>query len=201
MTFAEAQREARTAFVGGSVGQVVTGAIWLLSAALGTWAGTSQGIIALFFGGMLIFPLTQLALRLLGKAGTLRPENPLGQYTLLSVFAMGAMYPLIYVAAVHNLNWFYPAFMLVVGAHYLSFVLLYGMRHYAFLGAALIGGGVALGVLLPGNFAAGGWLTGTALVVFGLFVWQSRAGQARRLRAQEEAPFPDSRASSDSASA
>ncbi len=70
--------------------------------------------------------------------------------------------------------------MLVVGAHYLSFVFLHGMRHYIFRGAALIGSGLALGILFPSIFAAGGWLTGLALVVFGLFVWQSGVGKDER---------------------
>jgi hypothetical protein len=39
MTVADAQREVRTVFLGGSVGQLVSAAIWLLSAGLSTWVG------------------------------------------------------------------------------------------------------------------------------------------------------------------
>ena len=79
MTLSDAQREVRSVFLGGSIGQLVTGAIWLISAALSTWAGERQGIIALFLGGMLIFPLTQLSLRLIGRPGTLGRDNPLSK--------------------------------------------------------------------------------------------------------------------------
>jgi hypothetical protein len=173
MTINEAQGEVRTAFLGGSVGQLVTGIIWLVSAALGTWAGQQQGILALFLGGMLIFPLTQLALRLLGRRGALRRENPLGQLPLQSVFAMCAMYPLIYVATLYDRNWFYPAFMLVVGAHYISFIHLYGMWQYGVLAGALLAGGLGLRLLLPASFAAGGWLTGVLLLAFALAIWRT----------------------------
>ena len=35
-----AQREVREVFLGGSVGQAVSGLVWLISAAIGTWANT-----------------------------------------------------------------------------------------------------------------------------------------------------------------
>jgi Family of unknown function (DUF7010) len=88
---------------------------------------------------------------------------------------MAALYPLIYAAALHNPNWFYPAFMFVVGAHYVSFVFLYGMWHYGVLAAALVAGGVALGVLAPHVFEAGGWITGAVLILFAGGVWRLHA--------------------------
>lgn len=62
---------------------------------------------------------------------------------------------------------FFPASMVIVGAHYLPFVFLYGMRLFAVLAAALTATGV---LLLFGRLAApstvGGWFTGALLVVF-----------------------------------
>ncbi|MHB1134471.1 MAG: DUF7010 family protein [Chloroflexota bacterium] len=170
MILSDAQREVRSVFLGGAVGQLVTGLIWLLSAALSTLVGQREGILALVFGGMFIFPLTQLALRLTGRAASLRRENPLGQLILLSTVAMGATYPLIYAATAYNLNWFYPAFMIVVGAHYLSFVFAYGMWQYGGLAVALIGGGLVLALYFSTTFSAGGWLAGLTLLVFAALV-------------------------------
>ncbi len=181
MTVSEAQQEVRSVFLGGSVGQLVTGLIWLVSAVLSTFVGQPQGILALVLGGMLIFPLTQLALKLLGQQASLRRDNPLNQLPLQSVFAMVAMYPLIYAAARYNVNWFYPAFMIVVGAHYIWFIFLYGMWQYGALATALIAGGIAVGVLLPTAFAIGGWLAGALLILFALGVWQMRAVRQPRL--------------------
>ena len=68
------------------------------------------------------------------------------------------------------LNWFYPAFMLVVGTHYMPFIFLYGMWEFAILSAVLVGGGAAIGMLAPDVFAAGGWYTAIALLLFALLV-------------------------------
>lgn len=174
MAVDEAQRQVRSVFLGGSIGQFITGIIWLVSAALGTLAGAQPAILALVLGGMLIFPLTQLILKLLGKPGALARENPLNSLPLQSVLAMVAMYPLIYAAARFNINWFYPAFMVVVGAHYISFIFLYGMWQYGALAGILIGGGVTVGLLWPTVFGLGGWLTGAVLVLFALVIWSGK---------------------------
>ncbi len=181
MTVKEAQSQVRSVFLGGSIGQLVTGAIWLASAALSAFAGPQPGILALVIGGMCIFPLTQLALKLLGRPGALTRENPLNALPLQSVFAMVAMYPLIYAATRYNLNWFYPAFMIVVGAHYISFIFLYGMWQYGVLAAALIGGGIGVGLLWPNVFGIGGWLAGAALLLFALIIWSMSVGRQPQL--------------------
>lgn len=185
MTLDEAQREVRLAFMAGAVGQVVAGLIWLLSAAFSTWMGATPGIATLFFGGMLIFPLTQAALRLLGRRATLSARNPLGRFPLQSVAAMGALYPLVYAAARYDLNWFYPAAMIVVGAHYVSFIHLYGMWQYGALAAALVASGVAVALYVPGQFAIGAWITGAVLVLFAGAVWLTT-----RDRQADDVPLP-----------
>jgi len=173
MRIQEAQREFRSAYLGGAVGQLVTGIVWLLSAALSTWAGRGAAIIALFAGGALIFPLTQLGLRLLGRAQPLSTENPFARYFLHSVIAFGATFPLVYAATLHRVEWFYPAFMLATGAHYMLFILFYGMNHFGVLAGILIAGGITLAMLLPDTFSAGGWLTGVVLVLYALFIWRT----------------------------
>ncbi len=170
MTIEEAQREMRTVFLGGSVGQAVSGAIWLVSAGLGTWVSVRYGLIALFLGGCFIFPLTQLVIKLSGRPASLKSGNPLEGLARQVAFIVPLCLPVIAAAALYKVNWFYPAFMVVVGAHYLPFTFLYGMRRYTLLGAVLIAGGVAFGLLLPQTFAPAGWFTGAVLVLFGLWV-------------------------------
>ena len=167
MTVADAQREVRSIFLGGSVGLVVSGAIWLLSAALSTWGGTRQGIIALVVGGMFIFPLTQLVLWLAGRPWALSQGNPLRQLAIEVAFIVPLTLPVAGGAALHNVNWFYPACMIIVGAHYMPFIFLYGMWLYGVLAAVLMGAGITLGLTMPHQFGVGGWLAGAALVLFG----------------------------------
>lgn len=169
----QAQREVRTVFVGGSVGQAVSGLIWLISAALGQWVSTQAAILMLAVGGAAIFPLTQLALRLLGRPASLRRENPLNGLAMQVAFIVPLCLPVIAGSTLYRLNWFYPAFMVVVGAHYLPFVFLYGMFHYAVLGSALLVSGVAIGMYLNSSFTLGGWVGAALLLGFAAVVWRT----------------------------
>lgn len=55
--------------------------------------------------------------------------------------------------------------MIVVGAHYLPFVTLDGVRSFALLGAALVLAGAALGRYGPSVSASGAWLTSELFIV------------------------------------
>lgn len=77
-------------------------------------------------------------------------------------------------ATLHNQNWFFPAFMVAVGAHYLPFIFLYGMWQFGILAASLIGAGMAIAMYLPSAFSVGGWFIALALMIFA-FVGRSVA--------------------------
>ncbi len=161
--------------MGGSVGQAVSGMIWLISAALATWVDVKFAMIALALGGIFIFPLTQLTIKLLGHKASLSKSNPFNRLAMQIAFIIPLNLPVIAAAAMYNQSWFYPAFMIVVGTHYMPFVFLYGMWQYALLAAALIGGGVLIGMPLSANFIAGGWFTAVILLVFAFVVSRTSA--------------------------
>jgi len=56
--------------------------------------------------------------------------------------------------------------MIVVGAHYLPFITLYGMKMFGILAALLVVGGALLAAYGPSIFSLGGWLTAVALIIF-----------------------------------
>ncbi len=56
--------------------------------------------------------------------------------------------------------------MITLGAHYLPFVFLYGMRQFAGLCAVLVMSGVAIGMYLPTPLSLGAWLTAAVLFLF-----------------------------------
>jgi membrane protein implicated in regulation of membrane protease activity len=91
----------------------------------------------------------------------------------------------------YRLNWFYPAFMLALGVHYLPLSFLYGMRMFAALGACLITSGLWLALYGPATFSLGAWLTAGALIVFA--VLGGRAAQAEARRAAEQRDEADER--------
>ena len=166
MHIADAQREIRSAYVGGFVGQLVAGLIWALSAAVSTWVAPGYGMAVLFFVSMLLFPLTQLVLRLMGRPVKLGARNSLGQLATQIAFTVPIGFILVAAATLYRQNWFYPASMVVVGAHYLPFIFLYGMWQFGILAALLIGGGVVIGMYGPDVFSLGGWVSAAVLVGF-----------------------------------
>jgi len=168
MEIADAQREVRSVFVGGFPGQIVSGILWLLSAGLATWSSPRLGIGVLVVGGALIYPGALVLLRVMGRRASLDAGNPMGQLATQVAITIPANLPIVAGATLYRLNWFYPAMMVVVGAHYFPFVFLYGMRLFALLGALLVGGGVAIGLYFGGRFDSGAWFTGVLLLIFGI---------------------------------
>ena len=166
MQITEAQREVRTVFIGGFVGQAVSSGLWLASAAAATWGPPRRGIVILALGGAFIFPLTQAILRLMGRRASLSPYNPMGQLAMQVAFTVPFNLLVVAGATLYRLNWFYPACMIVVGSHYLPFVFLYGMWQFWILGGLLVAGGFLIGLYVPASFILGGWLTGAILLVF-----------------------------------
>ena len=75
-------------------------------------------------------------------------------------------------------EWFFPASMLIVGAHYLPFAFLYGMRLFTVLAAALVVCSLAIALWIPGSFSTGGWVTGIILVAFAFLLRRSILRQA-----------------------
>ena len=170
MDIKSAQQDVQSTFLHGSVGQFVSGSIWLVSAILGTWVSERSAILVLVLAGMFIFPLTQLTLRLLGRPGGLPKGHPMNALAMQVAFIVPLSLPVIGAASLYNINWFYPAFMLIVGVHYMPFIFLYGMWEFGALAALLISGGVAFGMLLSDTFVIGGWFTAIALLLFALLV-------------------------------
>jgi hypothetical protein len=167
MTIAEAQREVRLRFVGGFYGQLVSGLLWLVSAGLATWSSPRAAITTLVVGGFFIFPLTELLIRASGGSRALSADNALRHLGMQVAFVLPLSMPLLLPVGLYRLSWFYPAMMILLGAHYLPFVFLYGMRMFAVLTGLLVGGGVLIALYLSSNsFSVGAWFTGAVLLVF-----------------------------------
>lgn len=166
MQISEAQKEMRTRFVGGFYGQFVSGLLWLASAGLATWSSPRAAITMLVVGGFFIFPLTELLVRLGGVKGWISADNSLRQLGMQVAFVLPASMPLLVPIGLYRLNWFYPAMMILLGAHYLPFVFLYGMRTFAVLAALLVGGGIIIALYWSTDFSLGAWCTGLTLLIF-----------------------------------
>jgi len=171
MNVGEAQKQVRTTYMGGLVGQLVSASIWLMSAVAASTQSMRAGAITLVVGGFFIFPITQLALRLSGHRASLENDNPLRELAIEVAIVAPLMLPLVGAAALYRLEWFYPAMMIAVGAHYLPFAFLYGMRHFLMLGGAMFACGLFIGLYANGLAITGAWVTVVLLAVFALVGW------------------------------
>jgi hypothetical protein len=170
MRIADAQREMRTRYRGGFYGQLVSGLLWLASAALATWSGTREAFVLLVVGGFFIFPVTELLLRATGTRAASR-ANSLRFLGMQVAFVLPLSMPLLLPVALYRLTLFYPALTILLGAHYVPFVFLYGMPMFAALAAMLIGGGLVAALHFPGALASCAWYTGLVLVAFAFVGW------------------------------
>jgi hypothetical protein len=166
MNIVDAQRENRFRFSGGFYGQAVAGLIWLVSAGFASWGSPETAIWVLVVGGFFIFPITELLVRTVGTRSKLDSRNLLPQLGMQVAFVLPLSMPLLLPVALYRLNWFYPALMILLGAHYVPFVFLYGMRMFALLAAALLGGGFIIANYLASSFSIGAWYAGTILLIF-----------------------------------
>ena len=174
---ARAQSEVRTAYRSGSVGQIYSGIVGLASAAAWALSTPTVGIVTLLVGGFFIYPVTSAVSRLFGGAGRIDRGNPLSELGVTAPIVGPLCMPIAGAAALHDINWFYPAFMIVMGAHYLPFSTLYGMRSFIWLGAGMWITGIAVGWWMPESSVMAAGVTGAALVGFGLVVGR---GHGRR---------------------
>ncbi len=168
MLISDAQREVRAVYRSGATGLFVSGAVWAVSAGLTTWRGSHSGMLAMLVGGFFIYPLTQSVLRALGGPASLPPTNPLRELAFEVAVVGPLMLPLVGAATLYKAAWFYPAFMLAIGAHYLPFSFLYGMRQFIALGLAMLVSGLMIGLHAPGASITGAWLTAGLLIGFGV---------------------------------
>jgi hypothetical protein len=166
MQITEAQKDVRDTFLGGFAGQMVSAVLWGTSAAACTWHSLRLGELILMLGGFFIFPITQLVLRGMGHSYALPKGHPMNALAIQVAFTLPLTLPLVVAIAALRPAWFYPAFMIVLGAHYLPFVFMYGMWQFAALSAVLVAGGTAIAMYLPKPVSFGAWLTAALLLAF-----------------------------------
>lgn len=164
---ADWQRAMRYAYRGASYGQFASGAIWFAAAAAATWGRAGTAVLVLAVGGMAIYPLVVLLMRLDGRTVPSPEENPLqrlgAQVALVLPLSMPALLPLLGIAGIAA---FFPCMLILVGAHYLPFIFLYGMRSFLLLAALMVGSGVVIARAPTLPFATGAWVGAALLLVW-----------------------------------
>ena len=145
MTVSEAQADMRRGYCSGGAGILASALAWSIAAAVSIFSSAEQAVWALLIGGMLIHPTAVLICKVLGASGTHTKGNPFGSLAGSSTVWMILCIPLAYFLGLNQVDWFFPAMLLIIGGRYLVFATLYGMNLYWALGFALAGAGIGLG--------------------------------------------------------
>ncbi|SMF04036.1 hypothetical protein SAMN02745866_00324 [Alteromonadaceae bacterium Bs31] len=165
----EAQKDMNEGYYYGVPGIVSSGTVWLLAGILALLVEPRIGVATLVFGGTLIFPVSVLLCKALGRTGKHSKGNPLAPLAIEGTIWMLLSIPIAIGAAFTSLNWFFPAMLLVVGGRYLTFNTIYGSRVYWAFGVVLAVSAVSI-IALRAPVYIGGLLGGIIEYVFAVIV-------------------------------
>ncbi len=166
-TFTTAQTDMCKGYANGSIGIIVSGLIWLISAMICHQYSAKQAVWTLLIGGMFIHPVGMLICKVIGLRGTHTKGNPLGNLAMEGTLFMILCLPLAFGLSLQHAEWFFQGMLLIIGGRYLTFSSIYGLKLYWMLGAVL---GVAAYLLFYFKVQSfGSLLTGSFIEIsFGL---------------------------------
>jgi hypothetical protein len=169
-TFSQAQSDMRKGYANGSIGILVSGFIWLISATVAFQYSAKQAIWTLLIGGMFIHPVGVLLSKIIGLKGSHTKGNPLGNLAMEGTIFMIMCLPIAFGLSLQHAEWFFQGMLLIIGGRYLTFASIYGSKLYWVLGAAL---GVAAYLLFFFKVQSfGSLLTGSFIEIsFGLLMF------------------------------
>lgn len=180
MTFAEAQRDMRQGYFSGVPGMLTSATVWLAAGCVASYMSPERALWTLFIGAAFIHPVSVAVVKLLGRSGRHAKGNPLGSLAFATTVWLILSCAIAYGLALHDMLWFFPAMLCVIGGRYLTFASLFGMRIY--WGCGLTLALAAYGLLRLQVAPALGAFTGAAIeALFGIaiLVSSSRWGQTR----------------------
>ena len=137
MNLSDAQAELRSAYLRGGPGAIVSGVVWLTAGWVASQQTLGVGFAVLFFGGMLIFPLSWGIVRLLCGCPAPAGDNPGGTVVVETVFPMiGGLFA-AWLLMPTRPEFVFPVAAIAVGAHYFGFQTAYGDKVYWGFAAAI----------------------------------------------------------------
>lgn len=151
---------------GGAVYLTIEGFLWLLSAVLGAANQIPAAMIVLLMGGMFIHPMALLASKLL-KRPVPNESNRLPILNTWLALTIPLGLPLLFMAiSSGQQNLFYPAFTVLVGAHWLPFAYIYSMKSFLALSGLLVLVGILFGFVFTESFYLCGFMAGGIHLLF-----------------------------------
>ena len=173
MSFADAQRDMRFAYYNGASGTISSATVWLVAALAVTLVSAQAGIAALILGGMLIFPVSVLLCKIVGRPGMHSKGNPLAPLAAEGTIWMMLSIVIAIGAGLYKIEWFFPAMLLVIAGRYLTFATLYGMRVYWALGATLATSAAPL-IVLEAPVVSGAYTGALIEYAYGIAIFAAK---------------------------
>ena len=171
------QHEMRHAFYGGAPGILVSGLVWLGAALVANLVGINQAVWTLLLGGALIFPVSTVLTRALGRPARTGKGNALNQLGMASTIWLILCCAMAYGLFLLMPALFFPVMLVTIGSRYLIFASMYGRSIYWLLGGILIVAGIGgFFLALPPTLVAG--IGGAIEVVFACAVFSKDGGRA-----------------------
>lgn len=166
----EQQTEMRHAYYDGAPGILVSGLVWIAAAVVCYMLGISQAVWTLLIGGALIYPMSAILTKALGRPAKTRDANALNQLGMASTIWLILCCAMAYGLFLFKPALFFPAMMAVIGSRYLIFASMYGRSIFWVIGVSLlVAGNLAFFLAMPATAASG--LGGLIEVLFALFVF------------------------------
>lgn len=169
MNLKTAQAEARFTYSRGGFGAIVSGIIWLIVAIIASKQGINTAFIVLFFGGMFIFPLSVLLLKLFYKRSMLPKGHPSGQIVGETVFPMIGFLFVAWLFIPYKPEWVLSIAAIGVGTHYFGFRSAYGDFSYWVLGGIVTAVGFVSIVFKQPSHELVPYIVAAIEIIFGIW--------------------------------
>jgi hypothetical protein len=158
-------KEVRQSYLGGFSILLIEGFFWILAGFLWDFASFKIGILLIIISGTFFYPLSQL-FQIILKRPKIKKENPLNLLFTQIGLIIPFSFPVIFLLTKENVNLFFPALTIIIGAHYLPFIYAYKMKIYWILASLLVVGGSLFGFIMPDNIYYCAYYTGSILFLF-----------------------------------
>ncbi|WP_428717348.1 DUF7010 family protein [Undibacterium curvum] len=187
MTIADAQRDMRSGYMSGAPGMFASATVWAIASIVALEASANKAVFALFFGAMLIHPLSVLLCKAFGRKGSHTKDNPLASLAMENTLWLIFSCPIAYGVSLTNIAWFFPAMLLVIAGRFFTFHTLYGIRTYWFCGGTLALAAYVLAASNTQPYISA--LAGCAIeFTFGVFILISDRREKQSRPARNETP-------------
>ena len=160
-------KEIRQSYLGGFSILLIEGFFWILAGILWDFFSFKIGILVIIISGTFFYPMSQL-LQIILKRPKIRTENPLNLLFTQIGLIIPFSFPLIFLLIKEDVNLFFPALTIIIGAHYLPFIYAYKLKTYWILAPLLVVGGSIFGFIVTHNIYYCAYYTGSILLLFAI---------------------------------